>query len=908
MQRIRGSLRARIVRGMLILGMLALLGGLVGGMARYAAPASAQGGRPAASSRQVFLPLVTNGTAASLESSDVSFSLALSPANQVAPGELLRATITAHNGSSAATLKSVTVRYRADQLSYERVEGNGVLAVGQSGDYTTMAFRNLASGETRTGTLLLRVARGLADGTAITVTPEYFCPSGLCYANEGQVQVRASGGSTAGTDEHQELLVAPASGGTSTVFRFSSRKFPARDRVELWLSDATGGPRRLPQQYTVGADGWLRFELDGSTFGVGSWNLMAYGGLSGFSSVAGLTVSASTAAVTAPLAAAGPSLGAVAASPAPAASPAQTGEGGVAGKVTDATSGAGLADVLVVVSQNNLPVTSALTDADGSYLIPVGLASGSYTLKALAASAGVALGYQDATYPQPVTVAEPDLTSGVNFALERGGNIAGRVTANDTRSALAGVAVEVLDAGDVVVAAAATDAEGSYQVEGLAEGSYTLRFSPHTGADGSVIVYAEATVAAVAVTAGGTVFVDQGLDLQPTLASIRGRVSGKAGGLADVLVATLDAQGKLVDLTLSAADGTYATGPLAPGSYRIAYLTYFANDSTTRRYVSAVAAVDIAAAGVVQNNIKLALGITIAGTVRGAGNAALAGVIVAAYDANGAVQAVAASDANGAYTLGGLAAGSYRVGFFADYADDATVRRYQDSFYNGAASLGAATPIDATTAGTTVTGIDASLTLGGSIAGKVTGAGGAGLAGVVVLAFNADGAISAVALSGADGSYQTPGLAPGSYTLLFDTIFAPTAASRGYIDEYFDDRAAPPYTPVVVTAGATASASASLAHGGQIAGRVTAADTGLGLSGVAVLVYDGSTLVSFTMSDASGAYTTAGLPAGSYSLQFDPTGSADEETALYAAQARAGAVAVTVGAVTPGADVALARP
>lgn len=293
--------------------------------------------------------------------------------------------------------------------------------------------------------------------------------------------------------------------------------------------------------------------------------------------------------------------------------------------------------------------------------------------------------------------------------------------------------------------------------------------------------------------------------------------------------------------------------------------------------------------------------------VRGEDGTALAGVLVAAFDADGTAQAVGRSGADGGYTLLGLAAGSYRVGYFAEYAGDGAVRRYRDGFSNGKASLAEADAV-AVAAGQTIGGIDAALASGGSIAGRVTtDEGGAGLPGVVVIAFDGAGGIAAATLTGTDGGYELPGLTPGPHTVLFDTIFAPGEASRGYIDEAFDNRREPPFTSVAVTAGATAVANAGLARGGQIAGRVTAADSGLGLAGVAVLVFSGDALVSFAMSDASGAYTTAGLPAGSYTLRFDPSRSADQEAELYAPLTRDGAITVAVGLVTAGIDAALAR-
>jgi hypothetical protein len=918
----------RAARRVAALGLLALLAGWLGLLLSGGAPATA-GGSTAAGGRQVFLPFLANTGAATpptIADAGLNFAVALSPDRQVAPGSLLRATITATNGGpTALTFRELILRHSANLL-YERAEGERLLVIGQSGDSTTAAFRTIGPGETVAGTILFRVRDGLQDGTTITIEPEYICDDQLCTGNLAQVQVSAASGSTASVDEPQELLVAPASGGPETVFRFSSRKFTRLDTLQLWLGSPDGGVRQLPQSYRVGADGWVRFELKGSAFGVGSWNLLAHGNLSGYTAIAAFSVTADPARIeNVDITKGGavlPELPAVTADPTPAAgrpaaAPAQTsGAGGIAGRVTDADTGAGVADVLVVVLRDGQPVSSARTRASGNYLIASGLPTGSYEVLARAASAGGALPYQDATYPQPVSVTSPDLTAGITFALSRGGTIAGRVTASDTRRGLGGVGVEVRGAGGVLAGSGATGEDGGYAVEGLPEGDYSVRFVSETGDDGDV-AYAGATITGVAVSPGATVFADQSLSLRPTVATIRGRVTGPGGGLPAVFVAVFDSQAELVDLTLTEADGRYATGPLANGTYRVAFLTFFADNAATRRHVSAyyqsgttfagAAPVVIGGPGVVANiNGALALGGSIGGAVRGADGAALADVLVAAFDAGGVARAVGRSDADGAYSLPGLAAGSYRVGYFPRYAAGEEVRRYQDSFYSSKASYDAADTV-ALAAGQALAGIDATLSLGGALAGRVIADdGGAGLEGVVVLAFSGAGGIAGVGVSDAAGAYSIAGLAPGSYSVLFDTIFAPFEASRGYIDEYFDDRRAPPFTTVAVTSGATTTASAGLALGGRIAGRVTG-DSGLGLGGVAVLIFSGDTLVSFTMSDASGAYTTPGLPAGSYILSFDPTLSADQDTQQYAAQTLSGSIAVTVGAVTQGVDVRLGR-
>jgi hypothetical protein len=926
MSRFPNSCAPRSRRRAVMLALLALAAGwllLVAGVDRRTDVGTVGA---ATAGRQLFLPLLAaggDGAPPSVAGSELSFSLALSPAKQVAPGELLRATVTAFNGGTQAlTFRDLTLRFSFEQLAFEQVEGEGVLVVNQSGDSTTATFRRIEPGATVSGVLLFRVRAELAAGSSIVVTPEYFCGSQICTGNLAQVQVGGDDGGLEGADDTQELLAVPASGGLDTLFRFSSRKFADRDTVELWLSSEREGVRPLPQSYRVDPDGWVRFELKGAEFGPGDWSLLAHGSISGFTSIANFTVgeeaapagAASTAALDPPL---GPSAFTRHTRGTAALPVQETRTGGLAGRVADSVTGAGLADLLVVVLREGRPVVSVRTGADGRYLVPTGLATGSYSVRVLAASAGGAPAYQDGAAPRDMTVTAPDLTTGVDIGLARGGTVAGRVTAADTRRSLGGVTVEMLDATEAVVGAGATAADGSYAIEGLPEGSYSVRFRTATGEDGDVAAYSGTTVRGVVVTAGTRVFTDVGLSLRPTIAKIRGRVSGASGGLPDVIVAVFDAEAELVELTRTGPDGHYATGPLANGAYRIAFITFFADSRATRAHTSAyypssptlaaATPVVISSPGAVERiDATLSMGGAVSGIVRSVDGVGLADVLVAAFDTAGVARAVGRSDAAGAYELTGLAGGPYRFGYFPRYAASAEVRRFQRSFFSGKADLASADVV-AVAVGQTVAGIDVRLSPGGAIAGTVAADGGPGLRGVVVIAFDDTGRVAAAARTDEAGAYELAGLPSGPYTVLFDTILSPVEASRGFLDEQYNNRREPPYTPVVVVSGTTTTANASLARGGQIAGRVTAADSGLGLSGVAVLVLSGDTVVSFAMTDASGAYSTAGLPAGAYTLRFDPSRSADQETERYRPQTSAAAVQVVAGAVNQGGDAALAR-
>ncbi|MGZ4191367.1 MAG: carboxypeptidase-like regulatory domain-containing protein, partial [Solirubrobacteraceae bacterium] len=95
---------------------------------------------------------------------------------------------------------------------------------------------------------------------------------------------------------------------------------------------------------------------------------------------------------------------------------------------------------------------------------------------------------------------------------------------------------------------------------------------------------------------------------------------------------------------------------------------------------------------------------SVSGTVMNAvTHAAVASACVTAYDVNNPLAVSTQTDSLGHYTLSGLAAGTYKVGFQACGAGN-----YQAQFYNNKPSLAAADPVLEAADGTT-SGIDAAL-------------------------------------------------------------------------------------------------------------------------------------------------------------------------------------------------------
>ena len=256
-------------------------------------------------------------------------------------------------------------------------------------------------------------------------------------------------------------------------------------------------------------------------------------------------------------------------------------------------------------------------------------------------------------------------------------------------------------------------------------------------------------------------------------------------------------------------------------------------------------------------------GITGTVTVAGTGTP-LAGIYLIVYDSNGNNVRQVQTNAYGVYTAAGLATGYYYVHTFnnAGYVDEAydDIRCVADECNHW---VGTRVSV---TAPATTPGINFSLAQGGSISGTVTADGtGEPLANVSVQAYTTL-VMSAAARTNASGEYTIMGLPAGSY-------FVRTGNVGAYVDEVYDNL---PYeggtlsyvsgTTVPVSAGATTPGiNFGLALGGTITGTVTAAGTGLPLSGVVVYVATaGGDSASAGVTNASGVFTVTGVATGTY--------------------------------------------
>lgn len=161
----------------------------------------------------------------------------------------------------------------------------------------------------------------------------------------------------------------------------------------------------------------------------------------------------------------------------------------IAGRTTE--TGGTLIDALTVevVDADNIVAGSATT-IGGDYVVD-GLAANTYFVRTRAPSQFINQIWDGRPCPggtcapatgTPIIVAPGQDAAGIDFVLERGGGLAGRVTSELNGAAVPGASVAIFDATGVRVASATTAADGHWISPVLADGSYRVTFDA-TGFD-----------------------------------------------------------------------------------------------------------------------------------------------------------------------------------------------------------------------------------------------------------------------------------------------------------------------------------------------------------------------------------------------------------------------------------------
>lgn len=595
-------------------------------------------------------------------------------------------------------------------------------------------------------------------------------------------------------------------------------------------------------------------------------------------------------------------------------------EGSISGLVTDAD-GAPITTQDICVEANGKPFTDTddrgftRTDAAGRFTI-AGLDAGTYVVQARNCSDSlrndVAEFHEDGenqSEARGVDVRAGEDTP-LDFSLARGTTISGTIYGGPgTDRPLGRACVDVYHANASTVEGrwvrtVGAAADGTYRVTRLAPGGYRLKFSTCFGvvSDWSPTFYdgtsrpSGASVVTATLDAPAT-----GIDghLLPA-ASIGGTVTDRAGApIPGICVEASDAGGDTAVQSARAATdaaGRYRLRGLSGGRF---HLDFSECENPGSRYatvrlsgapwwestIGPTVAVDDSTE---RTGVDMVMGpaTTITGRVSSdpAGlvpvKGACAEVRRVADDAVGSISARTGAD--GTYTVRGLPEGAYTVRFSGcEAAGDFTPVWYE----NGETERDA--KVVRTSGEGPVTGIDGHLVpaLTATIAGRVTGAGGAPLEGVCVDAYSeTQGGAWGSATTGADGRYTMTRLAGGTYRVRFHPCRTPD-----YVGEYWDDELGY-YGATLVklpAGGARLGIDAELERAVKISGTVRGQD-GAPLRDICVSAtpVSGESIGTKTLLDQTakdGTYTIGGIPqiAGGYRVSFRDCGTRELMTVFY---------------------------
>jgi hypothetical protein len=359
----------------------------------------------------------------------------------------------------------------------------------------------------------------------------------------------------------------------------------------------------------------------------------------------------------------------------------------------------------------------ASTDSQGNFTIQ-GIGAGTYSLEfspPFNSTTYVPQWWQNQSEQanaQTITIGAGQTLTGYNAVLPFGASISGTVVGADTSAGLAGASVQAIQSGGPT-GFATVAADGSYTLEGLVPGSYTIEFSPAYNTNFLAQYWNDKPTAATADTitvAGGEALTG----INATLA-VGGTVSGTVTtietpetGLENATAYAVDSTDTYVQGVATDADGNYSIVGLSPGTYRIqfqppygdSHATQYWNQATTfDKATPIIVGANTAATGI---NATLRQGATISGTVTEADDPStpIPNADVEAETPSGTYVADAYADDSGNYTMTDLPAGTFVVEFTGSL-DVA----YTSSFWQNASKLSAATRIKLT-AGSAITGID----------------------------------------------------------------------------------------------------------------------------------------------------------------------------------------------------------
>ncbi|MCC6130145.1 MAG: carboxypeptidase regulatory-like domain-containing protein [Acidobacteria bacterium] len=614
--------------------------------------------------------------------------------------------------------------------------------------------------------------------------------------------------------------------------------------------------------------------------------------------------------------------------------------GSLSGSVTDSATSQPISGVsLQLYNQSGSYWASASSGSAGTYAFSA-LPPGTYYLKTYSSR------YFDQLYDGipcegsnacqvtsgiPIAVSPGEARTGVNFSLQLGATIKGRVTAAATGQPVAGTNVTLTRGDGSHAGSTSTGPTGSYAFDGLSAGTYFAVASGYSN-------YADVLYSGILcepscnVTSGTPIpaalgQVTSGIDFAlPRFGAFQGRVTDVATGfpVSNATIYTYRSSGTLVDYSdYVDSDGGYTSGGLLSGNYFAVAMSPTHLDESFDDHpcqpacdpvtgTSIPVTLDSTSYGI---DFALDLGGGVVGRVTAASSGLpLANLTVDLFDAGGAWLKGDTSNTQGDFTFTDLVPGTY---FARASRDSSSI--YMRQLFNGipcepSCTVTTGTPIPVTK-GSATRGVNFALARFGSLSGVVTDARtGLPLTNRLVNVHDALGSYVRSAFTAEDGTFTVYGLLPGTY-------FASAAAS-GYISQLFNTLSCA--TPCTVTAGTpipvqigmdTPGINFALVPYGLITGTLTDATTGADLGYASLTLHDaGGNVVARSYSGADGVYLFGGLATGTYYLSTQV--SSGYVNSLYhdldcqpSCDVLFGTpIAATIGSLTSGIDIKLRKP
>ena len=547
--------------------------------------------------------------------------------------------------------------------------------------------------------------------------------------------------------------------------------------------------------------------------------------------------------------------------------------GFITGKVTvDSSTGAGVSQSSVIVYDTNWDeISIRTTDSSGNYRIGA-LKPGNYYVgmsgSSLLQSEVSDKYYNDSVIRSgatPVTVAPNGETSNINFIIPSGGSVSGKVVRSLDQTPISGVMVKAWDNGWKQIKSAITDDSGNYQITGLAPGKYYVGYNDKSYTDQYSNQTAMRNKAATVTVRQGlsTSGIDFSLMTMTDVGSISGKILANSDGasLPGTGITVYNGNWEIVKSGTADTSGNYSISGIPAGNYYVGVFVYYYenryyNGSTGSLYPDGATTISIMGG---ENTPDINFGLnpvrSLEGYVfRSSDGEPISQVYVDAYNDKGEIVSHGRTEARGYYSITGLTPGQY-------FLRTRNNLGYADEYYRNALTQETATPVSLIEESISL--VPFRLSGGNSISGRVTrGTEGAGLAGVKMIAHDANWTQTGFAITDASGNYSIEGLPPGSYNLK-------TSNNAGWLDEYYDGAdSQSSATVITLTAGQTVTdMNLNLPFGGSITGTVKRDSDSTAMANATIGVFDANwnTLLGVP-TDADGNYSITGLAAGDYYL------------------------------------------